>query len=285
MQDTRIFPLTIIRDRYDGRFSGGVYLAFNCLPEDVEDSVYDEQYACWLYWQQTPRHVGRGDTPEEAERDLWLKLTDDTYQSPRTRPTIEFKESVRCEDTDLQYLDVKRFVELPLTVYDYSKRLKLLNEDTILLTGEAELVLRTDMNVRRRVDYEALYRAQPDAFKTWHDHPFDLKRIGHKPIRLLTPVCVNVFTLERNGKSYNEDMSLLMEVLETLGYTNEFGVPNGYTFGKARMTLDDMRVLKSKGLCAIRLQTYGMGCNHIFVYLTKEEALKRNVYKNREGRM
>lgn len=71
-----IYPLTIVRDRYNGVYSGGKYLAWHCEPYEVPDVIFSDDVSCSYYWGNVnPYLVGKGDTPKEALDDLRRKIT------------------------------------------------------------------------------------------------------------------------------------------------------------------------------------------------------------------
>ena len=63
-----VYPLAIIKDRYDGTYSGGEYLAFNA--EYIPAGVNGDDVECANFWNNTEMIVGRGSTPNEAVNDL-----------------------------------------------------------------------------------------------------------------------------------------------------------------------------------------------------------------------
>lgn len=77
MED-EIYPLTIVRDRFSGVYSGGEYTAwnleFNEIPIDISlcDSI------CMDFWDNDDKlnHyvIGKGRTSSEALADLYIKL-------------------------------------------------------------------------------------------------------------------------------------------------------------------------------------------------------------------
>jgi len=72
-----IYPLTIVCDRYNGTYSGGKYLAFGLdhwdLPEEIGGGDPVEDY--FFNVQGHEKYViGKGETPQEALRDLTVKL-------------------------------------------------------------------------------------------------------------------------------------------------------------------------------------------------------------------
>lgn len=72
-----IFPVTIINDRYGGCYSKGAFLAFNLEPWDVPKGVsWGGDVDCAEFWaDEAPKYViGKGNTPNEAYRDLVEKL-------------------------------------------------------------------------------------------------------------------------------------------------------------------------------------------------------------------
>jgi hypothetical protein len=62
------YSITIIRDRYNGTYSKGIWIAY---PHDGEipDGPQDDDLSAMEFWNQDPL-VGRGDTPNKALRDL-----------------------------------------------------------------------------------------------------------------------------------------------------------------------------------------------------------------------
>jgi hypothetical protein len=69
-----IYPLTIIRDRYQGAYSGGLYTAFNLECSEVPQETSAEDSECFNYWESTTDIYGLGQTPDEAMLDLAKKL-------------------------------------------------------------------------------------------------------------------------------------------------------------------------------------------------------------------
>ena len=72
-----IYPLTIIKDRYCGTYSGGIYTAWNKDFDEISEAVSADDVSCAKYFD-TCREVGivygRGDTIEEAVDDLIKKM-------------------------------------------------------------------------------------------------------------------------------------------------------------------------------------------------------------------
>lgn len=74
-----LYPVTIIMDRYSGTYSGGEWLAFNIgedeIPYAVGSSDPDEMDFWWgsAHKEYT---IGKGDTPNDALKDLYKKMED-----------------------------------------------------------------------------------------------------------------------------------------------------------------------------------------------------------------
>lgn len=68
------YPCIIYSDRYSGVYSGAdwIALASDYLPPDMDG----DDVTCMNFWQ-TPRdyHVGKGETPAEALKDLRNKFS------------------------------------------------------------------------------------------------------------------------------------------------------------------------------------------------------------------
>ena len=71
-----IYPLTILRDRYSGSYSGGEYTAWNLYPEDIPDGPFSGDGDCFDFWLENTIPVGVGETPNDAIRSLVLALGD-----------------------------------------------------------------------------------------------------------------------------------------------------------------------------------------------------------------
>ena len=69
-----VYPLTVIKDRYNGVYSGASYLAFNLdfylIPPDVDG----DDPTCANFWLNYEGIVGKGSTANEAFSDLGIKL-------------------------------------------------------------------------------------------------------------------------------------------------------------------------------------------------------------------
>ena len=73
----KIYPLTVIADRYDGVYSGGRFLAFNRRFYDIPEAIASDDVSCsefWSIFKNRNEIVGLGDTPDEAIKNLYHKL-------------------------------------------------------------------------------------------------------------------------------------------------------------------------------------------------------------------
>lgn len=75
-----IYPLTIVKDRFNGTYSGGKFVAWNCdishVPKDTQSR---DAFFAWNDIDEYPHDYsiyGVGDTPNEACADLLEKLKD-----------------------------------------------------------------------------------------------------------------------------------------------------------------------------------------------------------------
>ena len=80
------YPRTIVRDRYHGTYSGGVYTAWNMDFWDVPQEIDGGDPECHYFWRYEfsqgyrinkliqPVFAGFGDTPDEALKDLMTKI-------------------------------------------------------------------------------------------------------------------------------------------------------------------------------------------------------------------
>lgn len=86
-----IYPLTVIRDRYNGTYSGASYLAFNLDSNSVPSEVHGSDAPCSYFWdlidednfvegkvardyRDVVKYVGKGVTIEDAVIDLYHKM-------------------------------------------------------------------------------------------------------------------------------------------------------------------------------------------------------------------
>ena len=88
-----IYPLTVIRDRYNGTYSGASYLAFNLDSNSVPSEVHGSDIPCSYFWalidegnfvegkvacdyRDVVKYVGKGTTIGDAVIDLYRKMKD-----------------------------------------------------------------------------------------------------------------------------------------------------------------------------------------------------------------
>ncbi len=77
---TDIYPLTIVKDRYTGTYSGGIFTAWNIEADEVPTDIYGDDTECRNFWSDA-LVVGRGDTAEEAEEDLERRIAESNGDS------------------------------------------------------------------------------------------------------------------------------------------------------------------------------------------------------------
>ena len=65
-----IYPLTIIKDRYSGAYSGGRYTAWNLDFECVPHQINLDDVTCSGFWAFNEIKVGKGETIEDAIKNL-----------------------------------------------------------------------------------------------------------------------------------------------------------------------------------------------------------------------
>lgn len=74
----KIWPVTIVKSRYQGSYEGGKWLALNVIYENVPRSIMCDDIACATFFdtydksnkKKNPLKIGRGNTPDEALKDL-----------------------------------------------------------------------------------------------------------------------------------------------------------------------------------------------------------------------
>ena len=70
-----MYPITIVKDRYGGTYSGGAFLAFNLPCEEIPLEIDADDVTCYKFWKDTKIEVGKGATPDEGLNNLdpnWL---------------------------------------------------------------------------------------------------------------------------------------------------------------------------------------------------------------------
>ena len=68
-----IYPLTVVRDRYEGKYSGGCFLAFNEFSWNVPEEIDSDDASCCLFWNSDRSKeflVGKGVDAVAAILDL-----------------------------------------------------------------------------------------------------------------------------------------------------------------------------------------------------------------------
>lgn len=74
-----IYPLTVVMDRYNGTYSGGVFTAWNLDFDEVPWQICSSDTTTWDIFDDIKngcRNIvyGVGNTPDLAVKDLWNKL-------------------------------------------------------------------------------------------------------------------------------------------------------------------------------------------------------------------
>ena len=68
------YPLTIIRDRYDGVYSRACWLAFPLDYDEIPEDVNGDDVVCSLFWQTYKEPVGKGAYANDAVIDLMERM-------------------------------------------------------------------------------------------------------------------------------------------------------------------------------------------------------------------
>lgn len=68
------YPTTIIKDRYNGAYSGAIWLALPTDYYDVPKDIDGDDITCMTFWESYTECVGKGDTAAEALEDLINKM-------------------------------------------------------------------------------------------------------------------------------------------------------------------------------------------------------------------
>lgn len=60
------YPCTILRDRYSGTYSGGLFVAFPLSPNDIPEDADGSDAGCGAFYGREDIIFGRGDSPDGA---------------------------------------------------------------------------------------------------------------------------------------------------------------------------------------------------------------------------
>ena len=66
-----LYPVTLVKDRYHGTYSGGKWIAFNRVPWDIPEAVLGSDVPCATYFNQADGQFAVGSTMEEALKNLY----------------------------------------------------------------------------------------------------------------------------------------------------------------------------------------------------------------------
>lgn len=75
----KLYPLTIVMDRYSGVYSGGKFTAWNLDPDEVPEEICWDDTSASVFFDNIRKGkstfvYGIGATPDEAAMDLYLKI-------------------------------------------------------------------------------------------------------------------------------------------------------------------------------------------------------------------
>jgi hypothetical protein len=75
MSDLPLYPVTIVRTRYQGVYEGGSWAAFNAYENELPQDAFDDDVTCCDWWctPENVANVGVGNTPDAAFNDLLHK--------------------------------------------------------------------------------------------------------------------------------------------------------------------------------------------------------------------
>jgi len=71
-----LFPVAVIEDRYMGAYAKGKWLALACWDEHAEDILigpHGDDTAARAFWDNPPKWIAPGATPDEAIANLLAK--------------------------------------------------------------------------------------------------------------------------------------------------------------------------------------------------------------------
>ena len=132
-----IHPLTIIPDRYHGKYSGGEFTVWNLYHENIPTDISGSDTEACEFWNndinaEDRKLCGVGNTIQAAINDLYYKLDDPmlkiTYGDlPKW---ISYNAAKRLIDEGITPTDDITIAMLEEAIYEYDdKRKEYLNED------------------------------------------------------------------------------------------------------------------------------------------------------------
>lgn len=87
------YPCTVIKDRYNGTYSGAKFLAFPLDFDEVPEDVNGGDIGCAYFWKNYEEPVGKGVSAQEAIDDLVAKIKDEDESERIRKELIEFVKS------------------------------------------------------------------------------------------------------------------------------------------------------------------------------------------------
>lgn len=88
-----IYPLTVVKDRYTGTYSGGKFTAWNLEPNEVPLEIQDSDVPCACFWRGEKEVLaGRGEAPILAISDLCRRLNKAAERTGNPSATEEAEE-------------------------------------------------------------------------------------------------------------------------------------------------------------------------------------------------
>lgn len=97
---TDLYPLVIVKDRYTGVYSDGVYTAWNLHLEEIPQDIEADDVSCRNFWYSYTGIVGLGGTPSDAVNDLQQKLAEQTEPQTYTINPKEPTNMPKCFDCE-----------------------------------------------------------------------------------------------------------------------------------------------------------------------------------------
>lgn len=100
----KLYPVTIITDAFDGKYSGSKFLAINNYPDKINSVLYGNDFALnFVFWDNYDSSIdgiiGMGDTPDDAYNDLRRKLMVIPTR-PITKTSVEGQTNSICKELD-----------------------------------------------------------------------------------------------------------------------------------------------------------------------------------------
>lgn len=256
-----IYPLVIVKDRYNGTYSGGKWTAWNL--SYVPSKVDADDTVCIEFFSAVGITYGRGETPHEAIADLQFMIDYGKHiPTEHIKPVSESTESEEDEKMEpMSVWKIENIDDIWMSQEGNMMSLALKNKDDltkIILTGDAikkhndnfHIILKYDMDAAKDA-ISSLKRENEELKKELHSLKLEKTNLPKTPITD-TMLVDDYNRLVKENEELKEKMETLKPLLNNL-YGN-----TARQFNEAKHnTRADILDQAKKCVCGQREQDYG----------------------------